>query len=149
MEDTINQGSRELKKMNRRRFLNICLGSLGAILAGGVIYPVLRYLVPPSMKGKRVEVRVPEKEVPLGGSKLLRIGDKPSVLIHTADGFAAFSLVCSHLGCLVKWEAPKNEFLCPCHGAKFDSKGVVILGPPPTGLESFHVEVIEGEVIVS
>lgn len=134
---------------SRRKFLNVCLGALGTILAGGIIYPVLHYLVPPSQKGKKIFVKVPEVEVPLGGSKMLHVGDKPAVLIRTSDGYAAFSLVCSHLGCLVKWDANKGEFLCPCHGARFDSKGNVVSGPPPTGLEPFEVEVSNGEVTIS
>lgn len=133
----------------RRKFLGTCLGACGAIAAGGVIYPVLSYLVPPSQKGKKVEVKIPESEVPLGQAKKFHIGGKPAVVIRTAEGFAAFSLVCSHLGCLVNWEGAKNQFHCPCHGAVFDAQGHVLSGPPPTGLEPFEVKVVEGEVVIS
>lgn len=134
---------------SRRKFLGICLGSLGTVLAGGIAYPVLNYLVPPSKKGEKVEVKIPASQVPLGQAKMFHFGEKPAVVIHTEEGFSAFSLVCSHLGCLVKWDPAKVQFQCPCHGAKFDSKGAVISGPPPTGLEAFQVRVIDGEITVS
>lgn len=138
------------QKLNsRRKFLIGSLIGLGTLFGGSALYTILSYLVPPSRKGQRPVVKVPEAEVPLGDAKLLHVGEKPVALIHTLEGFAAFSLVCSHLGCLVKWEGQKNEFLCPCHGAKFDSKGNVLFGPPPTGLEPFKVEVVDGEVLIS
>lgn len=73
----------------------------------------------------------------------------PAIVINGNQGYAAFSLVCSHLGCLVKWEGDKNEFVCPCHGAKFDVEGNVVSGPPPRGLEKLNLEEKEGEVWVS
>lgn len=134
---------------SRRKFLNVGLGALGTILFGGIVYPVVSYLVPSSKKGQKAEVRIQASEVPLGGSKKFHIGGAPAIVVHTKDGFVAFSLVCSHLGCLVNWETAKSEFLCPCHGAVFDINGHVVSGPPPTGLEPFETKVVDGEVIVS
>ncbi|MBI2067721.1 MAG: Rieske 2Fe-2S domain-containing protein [Deltaproteobacteria bacterium] len=81
--------------------------------------------------------------------KRFHIRGGPAVVIHGTEGYAAFSLVCSHLGCLVTWEGVKNEFLCPCHGARFDVNGSVVSGPPPKGLERLRLEEKEDEVWVS
>jgi Rieske Fe-S protein len=35
----------------------------------------------------------------------------------------AFSAACTHLGCLVQWQADKRQFPCPCHGRTFDATG--------------------------
>ena len=51
--------------------------------------------------------------------------DTPSQLIQLEDkDYAAYSLVCTHLGCIVKWEAAKKDFHCPCHAGKFDENGL-------------------------
>ncbi len=57
------------------------------------------------------------------------------------DGLTAMSAVCSHLGCLVKWESNTNHFKCPCHGGTYDRAGNVVSGPPPRPLEKLHVRV--------
>ncbi len=139
----------EAKQKSRRRFLGILVGFLGTIFAGGVIYPVLSYLVPPSRKKGGEIIKVPKAELPLGGMKRFYIRGGPAIVINSKGGYAAFSLVCSHLGCLVKWEGDKNEFVCPCHGAIFNAEGKVVSGPPPKGLERLNVEEKESEVWVS
>jgi len=64
------------------------------------------------------------------------------------DGIAAVSTVCPHLGCLVKREE-SGEFVCPCHGSKFDSLGNVLTGPPPRGLVWVEVSLgPDGRLIV-
>ena len=49
-------------------------------------------------------------------------------------GLIAFSPVCTHLGCYVNWDNNRKEFLCPCHGGRYNSEGQVIAGPPPKSL---------------
>jgi cytochrome b6-f complex iron-sulfur subunit len=45
---------------------------------------------------------------------------------------------------VVQWQEGKGEFLCPCHGGRFSSTGVVLGGPPPRPLENLPV-VIDGD----
>ncbi len=49
-----------------------------------------------------------------------------------AQTFAAYSMICTHQGCLTALS--NNTFYCPCHGAQFDSSGHVIRGPAPSPL---------------
>lgn len=137
------------QKKTRRRFLGICLGFLGSLFVAGLAYSVFSYLIPPSRKKGQEVVKIAKEELPSGGMKRFHIRGIPAVVINSAGTYAAFSLVCSHLGCLVKWEGEKNQFLCPCHGATFDAKGNVLSGPPPTGLEPLAVEVKQKEVWIS
>ena len=53
-------------------------------------------------------------------------------IIATEEGLAAMSLVCTHLGCIVK--GTEDGFACPCHGSKFDTSGRVVGGPAPRAL---------------
>jgi glycine/D-amino acid oxidase-like deaminating enzyme/Rieske Fe-S protein len=47
-----------------------------------------------------------------------------------------YSAVCTHLGCIVKWNNSEESFDCPCHGSRFSSEGNVINGPANFALEN-------------
>jgi len=65
----------------------------------------------------------------------------------TEGGFAAISLVCTHLGCIVK--ETEEGFACPCHGSKFDERGKVTGGPAPRGLPWFALtRAADGSLVV-
>ncbi len=58
---------------------------------------------------------------------LVKVDAYQAVKRTGATSFAAFSMVCTHQGCLTQLQS--NTFFCPCHGAEFDSSGRVIRGP--------------------
>ncbi len=65
----------------------------------------------------------------------------------TDDGIAVMSLVCTHLGCIVK--QTKTGFDCPCHGSKFRSEGELAKGPAPRSLPWWAVsQAPDGTILV-
>ena len=62
-------------------------------------------------------------------------------LVRDGDSVKALSATCTHLGCQVRWEREKKQFLCPCHGGVYDAQGRVLDGPPPRPLDSVDVRV--------
>jgi cytochrome b6-f complex iron-sulfur subunit len=56
-----------------------------------------------------------------------------------AGAFLAVSAACTHEGTTVNYNAANNNFVCPNHGAKFSSSGMVTLGPATTNLKSYNI----------
>ncbi|MFQ3294241.1 MAG: rieske iron-sulfur protein [Halobacteriales archaeon] len=52
-------------------------------------------------------------------------------LAFTVSGYAAYSKVCTHAGCMVD-DREEDTLICPCHYGKFDPKrGAAVTGGPP------------------
>jgi len=141
---------------SRRTLLRLGVGTMGACYAAALGYPVYRYLATPSIRARAqglvTTVSIPEKDLPGPGSATMFLfGPRPSLLIHHQDGkYVAFDAVCTHLGCTVRFEPQNNRIFCPCHGGTYDMHtGEVVAGPPPKPLKSYHVEVSDGNVVVS
>jgi glycine/D-amino acid oxidase-like deaminating enzyme/nitrite reductase/ring-hydroxylating ferredoxin subunit len=71
---------------------------------------------------------------------VLRDGVKKIATYRDENGnLHAFSAVCPHLGCVVRWNACEKTWDCPCHGSRFDTIGCVLNGPAIADLESVDV----------
>lgn len=57
----------------------------------------------------------------------------------TIESFGV-NAVCTHLGCVVPWNAAENKFMCPCHGSQYNEQGRVVRGPAPLSLALVEVE---------
>ena len=89
-----------------------------------------------------------ESEVAPGSAVSFKDSGNPAVLVHLKNGdFVAYSAVCTHQGCTVKYKG--GQLACPCHGSVFDpAKGAeVVAGPAPSPLPEIPVKVQGGEVV--
>jgi len=70
-------------------------------------------------------------------------------LVKTGESkVAAIDSTCTHLGCLVAWDAQAQVFKCPCHGGVYDRTGAVKEGPPPAPLTTIATRVDGERVLV-
>lgn len=70
-------------------------------------------------------------------------------VIRLADGFRAMSSVCTHLGCITRYQPDLNIIACPCHGSKYNLSGDVIAGPAPRSLHWLQISMNDkGDLIV-
>lgn len=130
---------------SRRQFIQVGLVAVGAAWVGTYVQS---RLFPAASTEEAKPVAFPLSELPIGGVKYVTYGSVPAVVIRSPESIRAFSLVCTHLGCIVEWQADNQEFYCACHDGRFDQFGEVIAGPPPVPLEQFSVKVEEDQVVV-
>jgi cytochrome b6-f complex iron-sulfur subunit len=142
--------------MERRTFLKLGLGAMGAVYACLVGYPLYRYLASPledaASEGLVNEVTLDNALLlPKNSALMFKFGNKPAMLIHHEDdSWTALSAVCTHLGCTPVYQPEKKDIYCPCHGGIYDAyTGANISGPPPKPLTQFKVSVHDGKITVS
>ena len=61
----------------------------------------------------------------------------------------AVNPTCTHQGCIVDWSVNENQFVCPCHNAKYAPDGKVLAKPAPSSLSSYQVQEDNGNILVS
>lgn len=136
----------------RRRFIAWFLRTSVGALAAAVLFPVFRFLSPPSVAedtGTRVLAgRVSE----MGREKwkIFPFGSEPGILVETSPGaYAAFSATCTHLDCTVQFENSSKRIWCACHNGYYDLQGRNVAGPPPKPLTPYEVQVEGDDIFVS
>jgi cytochrome b6-f complex iron-sulfur subunit len=88
------------------------------------------------------------REIPVGRSKKFAYGNIPGIIVNNEGEMRAFSLHCSHFGCVINWLPHRKVFSCPCHGGEFSSTGRAIGGPPEDPLNQFAIQVRDNRIYV-
>jgi len=124
-------GRLEPKSIPRRDFLGLAgLWSAGVAIFGSVLGMARLPKPRVTPEASNLFRAGHPEEFPVGTVKMLR--EQQVRIIVTSQGVAAMSLICTHLGCIIK--ESKTGFDCPCHGSKFDKEGKVLGGPAPRPL---------------
>lgn len=144
--------------MPRREAINYLLGAGIAALGAATIYPMIRYMVPPPAPTTDTSAVLAAKigELKPDEGKIFKFGDKPAILIlkpggdpKSAQGYVAFTAVCTHLNCTVQYRSDLKHIWCACHNGHYDLNGKVISGPPPSPLTQYVVSIRGEEIFVS
>ncbi|WP_188206012.1 ubiquinol-cytochrome c reductase iron-sulfur subunit [Alkalibacillus aidingensis] len=151
-------------QVSRRQFLNYTLTGVGGFMGAAMIAPMVGMAVDPLLKADSSGDFIYVMDV----DEITEEPQRKSFSIEQQDGWyeseaertawifrdengdiLALSPICTHLGCVVDWETGNqdNEFFCPCHNGRYDSKGVNIPGTPPTEpLHAYEYRVEDGRL---
>lgn len=158
-------GTPDVPNMGRRQFMNLLTFGTATGVALGALYPVVKFFIPPAAGGTGGGV-IAKDEVGndvivsqfiaahKAGDRALVQGLKgdPTYMVITEDkSLASYGLnaICTHLGCVVPWNASENKFICPCHGSQYNSEGKVVRGPAPLSLALVHTEVVDDRIAIT
>jgi Rieske Fe-S protein len=150
----------------RRGFFTFVTSLLMAAIGLLILIPAVRYLLAPLWrKGGQLDFADvgPLSEIPVGEWRLVSLETtredgwrltrtRHSVWVRrtgeTDKDIAVLSSTCPHLGCPINWHPQASEFVCPCHGGRFDVVGRQAGGPPPRGMDALEFEVRAGRLWV-
>jgi glycine/D-amino acid oxidase-like deaminating enzyme/nitrite reductase/ring-hydroxylating ferredoxin subunit len=86
-------------------------------------------------------------EVPIGGGRLVQSGTHKVAAYRDQQGVLhACSAVCTHMGCIVKFNSSEVSWDCPCHGTRYSVDGKVLEGPALTDLEDLSTKIPKQEL---
>jgi len=134
----------------RRRVLQWLTRGFVSLWGLGVLWVVGAFLKPPrrSLADRTIDVG-PLATLPVGQGRVVRHGRDPIVVLRTGEEtLVGLSAVCTHLRCVLRWDAERRTMVCPCHEGSFDINGNVLGGPPQRALGRYRVETRLGRIYV-
>lgn len=150
----------EGQRLSRRRLLEWGVGIIAGLFSALLAIPLVGYLG--SVLGQRTSqqwVRVctldqVNSTTPTQFRIAFRGENAPQgyedvrgvFVIRKGSDVLAFTNVCTHMGCSVRWLDWRDQILCPCHGGMYDRWGNLIGGPPAHSLP-LYVSRIEDNVL--
>lgn len=122
----------------RRTVLGIGWGALASAFAG-MVGATVRFLLPNVLFEPPASFKVGKPDDYAPGSVTF-VPDRKVFVIRDEDGaFRVLTATCPHLRCVVRWDAARKGYECPCHGSRFTDRGRVVAGPAPRPLEWYEV----------
>lgn len=90
--------------------------------------------------GSRAAVAEQLAALEAGDGVVVRSGRGGAAVHRDADGeLHAVSAVCTHEGCLVRFNRAQTSWDCPCHGSRFSVDGGVLSGPAVQALPAIEL----------
>ena len=147
----MNTSSPAALEFARRHFLNRLLGTWAGGVLASILYPVLRYLVPPEVpEAATLSVNAGKAATLVANSaRIIPFGSSPVIVVRTATGeLRAFAATCTHLACTVQYRPDLGHIWCACHNGHYDLNGRNISGPPPAPLSPFDVNEKGDDIVI-
>jgi len=137
---------KDMEKLNRRKFFKGLVYSLVSLEIGYVFFRLLKLKkADPNLadfyEAGDVDFFEKGRVYPFGSAHffLYRLDD---------GGFMAVSSKCTHLGCIIQFNANHDRFECPCHASAFEKDGGVIMSPATRALDYYPVAFKANKVMV-
>jgi len=128
------------------------LGTWSAGVLGAIVFPILRYLVPPDVpEATTLSVKAgAASSLAPNSARIVPFGSTPAIVVRTPTGeLRAFEGTCTHLSCTVQYRPDLEHIWCACHNGHYDLNGRNIAGPPPRPLETYDANVQGDEIVIS
>jgi nitrite reductase/ring-hydroxylating ferredoxin subunit len=136
------------KDLSRRAFCQATGLAACALAAGGAAVVAADFLRPRVLFEPATTFTVGPPDA-IGAGAVLDFPEHRAFVIRQADGFHALSSVCTHLGCITRYQPDRTQIACPCHGSRFALDGEVQAGPAPRALRWLQMAMSErGEIVV-
>ncbi len=126
-----------------------CGGSPTGPTGGGGVpsLPVLNSTISGSAFTLTIDANSPLNTV--GNAALVQASGRQFLVARTAqDAFVALTATCTHEACTVTGFSGGN-YVCPCHGSRYNTAGAVLSGPAPRSLAQFASAFANGVLTVS
>lgn len=142
-------------RVRRRALLRVgFLSALGmaAVTVAGALPSFIRVVKIEGLGGKIVAGSKADVLAAFAATKDTPILNLPGrfFLIHAPGAIAAAYRKCVHLGCAVPFNAGEDRFHCVCHQSVYDKHTALKReGPAPRGLDLFHIEDVNGSLVVN
>jgi Rieske Fe-S protein len=117
-----------------------------ALLVAGAPQALAAACAPAKPKDRRT--RVPREALRTRGRLEIQHAGEPVEVSETEAGPVARSLLCTHFGCRVRWQAERSGYRCTCHEATFDHDGRPLTGPAQRPLRVLAIEVTDRDILV-
>ncbi len=143
------------EKSTRRKFLEVILGGGALATLGSVLYPIIRFIVPPAAAeadpsqlklefSRQDLIDEPKK------ARYFKYGKELGIIFLTGAGqLKAMAATCTHLDCTVQHRPDLGIIWCSCHNGKYDLDGKNISGPPPRPLATYKTKEVGDVIFVS
>jgi len=128
-----------MKKITRRKLFKI-IGSLFSFTTFGIWISGTQRTLSMSRKDKKIISSTI-------ASGLSFVDDL--IVYRFEEDIKIFSSSCTHLGCKIN-HVSENELICPCHGSRFSTDGMVLNGPAQKSLRKLkhEIDLSSGDIIV-
>ena len=147
-------GEKREGSLTRRKLINAILSITGLATLISFLTPVVAYLLPLDQDQLGTTdfqtadgMSILPGDIAEGTGIVGSLSGRPTLIVLQNGQFLAFDAVCSHLGCIVRWNTTKGAIECPCHGGVFNLEGNVTAGPPPSPLDQVALN-IQGDRIL-
>lgn len=130
--------------VSRREFLSLAVLVTAGAALWKFIQVSLQSLVPRRPAGQfggEFDLG-PLSNLPAAGMPPQDFPDGRFTLVHGERGLLALSKACTHLDCLVSWDASRERFVCPCHGSDFTLEGHCQRGPATRALDTYPIRLV-------
>jgi cytochrome b6-f complex iron-sulfur subunit len=136
----MNPPTNSNSEVSRREVLIISAAGAAAVsLAGSLSGCMAREEKKPLITTGTVNIG-PAADFPAGAAKTKFVDIYGIVIVNSSGDPLAVRPKCTHMGCIAKWEEEHQEFVCPCHGSRYDLVGRVTNGPAKRPLPAIRAD---------